>query len=132
MKAKKASRSRGVCVGTMLKCADNSGAQKIKIIAVKGYRGVHRRIPAAGVGDVVVCAVKKGDPKMRHEVVTAVIIRQRRDYRRPDGMYVSFDDNAAVLINDKNEPRGTEVKGPVAKEAVTRFSMIGKISSIVV
>jgi large subunit ribosomal protein L14 len=132
MKSKKASRSRGISVGTMLRCADNTGAQEMEVISIKGYKGVMNRIPSAGIADLVMCAVKKGDPKMRHEVVMAVVIRQRRSYRRPDGIYVAFEDNAGVIVNEKFEPKGTEVKGPVAKEAVTRFSMIGKISSIVV
>jgi large subunit ribosomal protein L14 len=132
MKAVSASVSRGLQVGTFVKCADNTGATEIQIIAVKGYKGVKNRVPSAGVAGVVVCAVKKGDPKIRHEVVTAVIVRQRKEFRRPNGLRVKFEDNAAVLINERGEPRGTRIKGPIAKEAVERFSTIGKIATMVV
>ncbi len=132
MKAISAKISKGLQSGSFLVCADNTGAQKLQIISVKGYKGVKRRRAKAGIGDVVVAAVKKGDPKIRHEVVQAVIIRQRREYRRPNGMRIKFDDNAAVLVNERGEPRGTDVKGPLAKEVVERFSAIGKIATIVV
>ncbi len=132
MKAIGANITGGLEVESYLKCADNSGADEIQIIAVKGYKGVKSRRATAGVGDVIFCTVKKGDPKIRHEVVQAVIIRQRKEYRRPNGLRVEFEDNAAVLVNEKGEPRGTRIKGPVAREAIERFSTIGKISSIVV
>jgi len=122
----------GLQVGSKIKCVDNSGATQVEIIAVKGYKGVKRRHPKAGVAGLVVAAVKKGDPKIRHEIVRAVIIRQRKEYRRKNGIRVKFEDNACVLVNDKNDPRGTRIKGPVAKEVVERFSTVGKISSIVV
>ena len=77
-------------------------------------------------------SVKRGKPEMRKQVVFAVLVRQKREYRRPDGMRVKFEDNAAVLINEKGEPRGTKIKGPIAKEVVERYSVIGKIATIVV
>ncbi len=132
MKGVSAKVTRGLQVGSLVKCADNSGAKLLKIIAVKGYKGVRRRRGGCGVGSVVVCSVKKGDPKIRKEVVLAVIIRQRKEYRRKDGMRVRFEDNAAVLINEKMLPRASEIKGPVAREVVERFSAIGKIASMVV
>ena len=132
MKPVKASVSRGLNVGSRLTCADNTGAKIIEIISVFGYKGVKRRQPAAGVADMIKVAVKEGDVKMRKQVANAVIIRQKAEYRRKDGMRVSFEDNAAVITDEKGEPKGTEIKGPVAKEAVERFSSIGKISSIVV
>lgn len=132
MKAVKASVSRGLNVGSRLTCADNTGAKIIEIISVFGYKGVHRRQPAAGVADMIKVSVKEGDVKMRKQVANAVIIRQKAEYRRKDGMRVSFEDNAAVITDEKGDPKGTEIKGPVAKEAVERFSSIGKISSIVV
>jgi large subunit ribosomal protein L14 len=124
--------TKAINVGTYLKCADNTGAKVLQVIAVRGYKGVRRRQPRAGVADIVWCTVKKGDPKIRKQVVMAVIIRQRKEYRRPDGMRIKFEDNAAVLINDKLEPRGSEIKGPVAREVVERFPAIGKIATIVV
>lgn len=118
-------------VGSSVKCIDNTGATEVKIISVKGYKGVSRKIPSAGVGSWIVCTVKKGEPKMRHEVVSAVIVRQKKEYRRKTGIRVKFEDNAAVLVNEKGEVRGTRIKGPVAKEAVERFPTIGKIATMV-
>ena len=132
MKAISASMTKTLHTGSYLKCIDNTGAQTLQIIAVKKYKGVKRRKPKAGVGDIVVCAVKKGIPKMKHEVVDAVIVRQKKEYMRKNGMRTEFEDNAAVLINERKEARGTRIKGPVAKEAVERFSTIGKIATMVV
>lgn len=132
MKAVSASVSKALQVGSYMKCIDNTGADILQIIAVKKYKGVKRRKPKAGVADIVVVAVKKGTPKMKHEVVDAVIVRQKKEYRRSGGIRISFEDNAAVLVNDRKEVRGTRIKGPVAKEAVERFSTIGKIATTVV
>jgi len=98
-----------------LKVADNSGARQIMCIQVMG--GSRRRY--GSVGDTIVAAVKQVTPNgavKKGEVVRAVIVRQAKPYRRPDGSYVRFDDNAAVLINDQGNPRGTRVLGPVARE----------------
>ncbi len=124
--------SKGLSVGTTLLCADNTGAKILEITSVKTYHGVKRRHPKAGVGDLVTCSVKVGSEKLRKTLVQGVVIRQRKGYRRDDGTRIRFEDNAAVLINKMNEPLGTEIHGPVAKEAVIRFSMIGKIASIVI
>ena len=132
MKAVKASVKRALPVGAYLVCADNTGAKKLQIISVIGYKGARRRLAAAGVGDMIKASVKAGDVKLRKQVVTAVIIRQKAEYRRPNGMRVKFEDNAAIITNEMGEPKGTEIKGPVAKEAVERFSAIGKIATMVV
>ncbi len=132
MKPITTSVSKGLQVGSFLNCIDNTGADLLQIIAVKVYKGVKRRRPHCGVADLVVCTVKKGDEKMRHEIVQAVIVRQKKEYRRRTGMRIKFEDNAAVLVNERGEARGTRLKGPVAKEAVERFGTIGKIATIVV
>ncbi len=132
MKALPAKVSKAVSTGSTLVCADNTGAKLLEIIAVKGYRGVKGRYPKAGVGDQVICSVKEGSEKMRKTIVEAVIIRQKKMYRRADGTRIRFDDNAAVLINKMREPVGTEIHGPVAREAVLRYPAIGKIASIVI
>ncbi len=132
MKAISSKISKSLQAESFLKCADNTGAQEMQIIAVKGYKGVRRRRPKCGVADVVICTVKKGDPKIRKQIVMAVIVRQKNEYRRRNGMRIKFEDNAAVLVNERFEPRGTIIKGPVAKEVVERFSTIGKIASIIV
>jgi len=132
MKPVSAKITKTLQAGSYLNCVDNTGATILQIIAVKGYKGVKRRSPRCGVGDWIICAVKVGDSKIMHEVVHAIIIRQKKEYRRINGMRVKFEDNAAVLINEKGEPRGTRIRGPVAREAVERFSTIGKIATIIV
>lgn len=131
MKPVSARIMKSLQAGSFIKCTDNSGATLLQVIAVKGYKGVKNRTPKCGVGDWIVAAVKDGDPKIVHEVVQAIIVRQKKEYRRRSGLRVKFEDNAAVLVNEKGEPRGTKIKGPIAKEVVERFSMIGKIATTV-
>lgn len=131
-KGVKARITKALNVGSYVSCVDNTGAKLLQIISVRGYKGSKRRQPRAGVGDVVNCSVKEGDVKIRKQVVTAVLIRQRAEYRRKEGIRIKFEDNAAVLINEDFEPRGTQIKGPVAREVVERFPAVGKIASIVV
>ncbi len=100
---------------TRLKVADNTGARQLMVIRVLG--GSNRRY--ATVGDVVVCSVKQAipnSPVKEGEVVRAVVVRTRRPIRRPDGSYIRFDDNAAVILSDALNPRGTRIFGPVARE----------------
>ncbi|BAB59481.1 ribosomal protein large subunit L23 [Thermoplasma volcanium GSS1] len=123
---------RGLPLGANIVCADNTGARSISLIDVKAYHGKARRIPAAGVGDMFIASVKKGTPEMRSKVVYAVVIRQKRPYRRPDGTMVEFEDNAAVLVTPDGEVRGSEIKGPVAREAAERWPRIAAIASIIV
>jgi len=132
MKAVPGSMTRGLPVGARLTVADNTGAKIVQIITVPKYHGVHRRYPAAGIADLVVVSVKKGTPEMRKQVLYGVIIRQRRPFRRPDGTMVAFDDNAVVITTDTGEAKGTEIKGPVAREAAERWAQIAaKASNIV-
>ncbi|MEM7821231.1 MAG: 50S ribosomal protein L14 [Candidatus Aenigmatarchaeota archaeon] len=132
MKAVKARIKRSIPVGSRIICADNTGAKVLQIISVFGYRGVRRRYPSAGVGDVVKCSVKEGVVKMRKQIVNAVIIRQKAEYRRANGIRIKFEDNAGVIVDENNTPRGTLIRGPVAREVVERFPTIGKIASVVV
>ena len=134
MKGLKAKVTKGLQTGSRIKISDNSGAKEIELVAVKTYRGVKHRMPKAGVGDVIIGAVKVGNPDMKHQLVTCVIIRQKKEYRRKSGVRVKFSDNAAVVLKDlkKGEPKGTVIKGPVAREAIERFSLLTRISSIVI
>lgn len=132
MKALKAKIPRALPTGAMLVCADNSGAREVQIISVIGYKGVRRRYSAAGVGDMVVVSVKKGLPEIRKQINYAVIIRQKKEFRRPNGERIKFEDNAAVLVNEKGEPKGTEIRGPVAREAAERFAKIATIATTIV
>jgi large subunit ribosomal protein L14 len=107
---------------TRMRVADNSGAREILVIRVKG--GSRRRY--AGVGDVVTATVKQAIPQSsvrKGEVVTAVVVRTKKSYGRSDGTYIGFDENAAVLIDAQNNPRGTRIFGPVARELRERNFM---------
>jgi len=100
---------------TMLNVADNSGAKKLMCFKVMG--GSHRRY--AYVGDIVVCSVKDALPEAaikKGDVVKAVVVRTKKEIRRPDGSYIRFDDNAVCLVDGNGEPKGTRVFGPVARE----------------
>lgn len=133
MKAVKARITRGLPVNSRIATCDNSGAKVLKIFSVKRHKTVKGRIQAAGVGDFVMAAVKKGKPEMKKQVVMAVIVRQKKEYRRPNGMRVKFEDNAAVVVKDEaGNPKGTLLKGPIAKEACERWPGIAKLASIVV
>ena len=90
MKGIAGNQTRGLQNGSRLTVIDNTGAKEIEIITVPGYHGVARRVPSAGVGDLVIASVKKGTPQMRRQIVFAVIVRQRRPMRRPDGTMVYF------------------------------------------
>ena len=111
---------------------DNSGAKIVEVVTVLNYKGVHRRSPAAGVGDMVVASVKKGTPEMRRQLVRAVIVRCRRPYRRADGMMVQFEDNACVIVNERGEVRGSDIKGPVSREAAERWPRIAATAKQIV
>lgn len=131
MKGVKAKITRGISVGSIIECADNTGAKQLRVISVKTYKGRKRRVATVGVGGIVTCSVVKGTQKWRKQVVKALIIRQKKEYRRKEGIRVKFEDNAAILINDKVEPQGSRIKGPVAREVVERFLPIGKISDFI-
>lgn len=132
MKGLPGKQNRGLPVGARLKCADNTGAKIIEIVAVMKYHGTHRRLPAAGIGDLVVVSVKKGTPEMRKQLLPAVIVRQRRPFRRPNGVMVEFEDNAAVITTPAGETKGSDIKGPVAREAAERWPRVAAIASMIV
>ena len=108
---------------TILTVADNTGAKKVMCIRVLGGNKKY-----AEIGDTIIAVVKEAIPNMpikRSDVVKAIIVRTKKTIRRPDGMYIRFDDNAAVIVNMENNPRGTRVFGPVAREIRDRnFSKI--------
>lgn len=132
MKAVSASITRGLQTGSVLKCADNSGPKEIRIISVLSYHGPYQRRASCGVGSKVTCSAVVGAEKTMHQVLKAVVIRQRKEYRRPSGLRISFEDNAAVIVSDENEPKGTIIKGPVAREAAERFPLISKVASFII
>jgi large subunit ribosomal protein L14 len=123
---------RGLPIGARLICTDNTGARELQIISVMGYKGRRARMASTGVGGRVVASVKKGTPELRKQLVQAVIVRQTKEYRRTDGMRIKFEDNAAVLITPEAAPRGSEIKGPIAREAAERWPRVAGIASTVV
>ncbi|MDD1671661.1 MAG: 50S ribosomal protein L14 [Methanomicrobiales archaeon] len=132
MKAMLSSIPRALQTGSQVVCADNTGARVVQIISVDGYHGVRRRQPRLGLGDLATISVKKGTPDMRKKMEKAVVIRQKKEMRRPDGLRVSFEDNAVVIVNENGEPKGTEIKGPVAREVAERFPKIASMATIIV
>ncbi|GAA0645398.1 50S ribosomal protein L14 [Salarchaeum japonicum] len=132
MEAIKADVTQGLEKGSLVTCADNTGARELKITSVAGYQGTKNRHPKAGVGDKVTVSVTKGTPEMRRQVLEAVIVRQRKSIRRPDGQRVKFEDNAAVIIDDMEEPRGTEIKGPITREVAERWGSIASTATMIV
>ncbi|MGI6423225.1 MAG: 50S ribosomal protein L14 [Candidatus Dojkabacteria bacterium] len=100
---------------TFLKIVDNSGAKIGKVIGIPGYS----RVRYAGLGDIVKVSIQKALPNSavkRHEMLLAVVVRVKKEHKRVDGSYIRFDDNAAVIIDNKKNPRGTRILGPVARE----------------
>lgn len=132
MKAITSNVTRVLPIGARLQCIDNTGAREVEIVSVKGYKGVRRRLATAGVGDMIIITVKKGTVDMRKEVMTAVVVRQKKEYRRADGLRVKFEDNAAVIISPEGTLKGSEIRGPVAKEAAERWPGIGSAASVIV
>lgn len=122
----------GLQVGSLVKVTDNSGAKEALIIGVPGYKGRLRRVSRASVGDLVVVSIKRGRPELRRQVMKAIVVRQKRPYMRPDGTWVSFEDNAVVIITPEGTPKGSEIHGPIAREAAERWPSVANIATIVV
>ena|SRR3989338_8105099 len=123
--------TKGITTGTRLVCDDNSGAKIVEVIEVLGLRGKLRRQPSAGIGDVVIVAVKKGKPEMVKKKEKAIIIRQKREFARGKER-IRFMDNACCIIDDNNLPKSTEIKGCVAREIANRFPKVIALASTVV
>ncbi|MEK6932224.1 MAG: 50S ribosomal protein L14 [Nanoarchaeota archaeon] len=119
--------------GSRLEVCDNSGAKRIRLFGVKGHKTRKGQYPAAGVGDLIFASIVKGKPGMKKETVLAIVVRQKKEYRRETGERIKFEDNAAVILkDDKGNPKGTILKGPIAKEAAQKWPGIAKLASIVV
>ncbi len=132
MKGFAAKVTRALNIGSLVLASDNSGARIVKIVGVKGGKTRRGRQQYAKIGDRVKISVREGNPEMKGEIFDAVVVRQKKPYRRKTGERVSFIDNAVVLIkDDKGNPKGTQIKGPIAKEAGERWPFINKIAKIV-
>lgn len=134
MKAIRKNNSRGLPIGAYVDVVDNSGARQVKIISVKGYKTVKRQLENAGVGDLVTANVVKGKPDMKHTVVKCVVVRQKQEYKRPDGTTIKFESNGAVVLKDEKSggPKGTIVKGAIGREVGERFPAVARIANIIV
>ena len=124
--------SGGLTTNSVFICADNSGARVLRLIQVMGYKGRRRRLPSAAVGDLVMVSCREGTPEMRRQMFNAVIVRQRKPYVRKDGTWVQFEDNAAVILTPEGTLRGSDIKGPIAKEAAERWPRLGTVARMVV
>merc|ERR1712139_461822 len=121
----------GLPVAALMNCADNTGAKNLFIISVKGIGGVLNRLPAAAAGDMVMATVKKGAPQLRKKVMPAVVVRQRKSFRRKDGNFIYFEDNAGVIVNPKGEMKGSAITGPVAKECADSWPRIASAAGTI-
>ena len=128
MKALTARISKLLTKGSTLVCNDNSGAKELMIIGVIGVRGVRSRYPSVVIGSIIITSVKKGNPNMIKKVVRALVVRQKKEFRRASGTRIMFEDNAAVLITEDGLPVGTEIKGVVAREVSERFPKVAAIA----
>ena len=133
--AKRMTRHRtsyGLCNGSKIQIADNSGAKIAQIINVDHYKGRLRRLPKATVGSICTVTIKKGRPELRGNIVKAVIVRQKMIFRRLDGTRLCFEDNAGVLITKEGDAKGTAISGPIAREAAELFPRLASISSLII
>jgi len=133
MKAISAERVKAMNIGSTIKTADNSGAKIVRITGVKRGKSKKGRQIGCGVGDWVKVSVRKGNTEMVGKLFDAVIVRQKKPFRRKTGERIAFEDNAVVLLKDeKGNPKGTQVRGPIAREVSERFPSIAKLAQIIV
>jgi len=132
MKAVSARPTRAFNIGSNLIAADNSGARIVRITSVKRGKSTKRRQQYAKIADQIKVSVRAGKPEMKGKVYDAVIIRQKRSYKRNTGERFAFEDNAVALLkDDKGNPQGTMIKGPVAREVQERWPQVAKIAQFV-
>jgi large subunit ribosomal protein L14 len=124
--------TRVLPVTAELTCADNTGAKILRIAQVHKIKGRHSRLPASAVGDFVTVTVKKGPAELRKQIFGAVIIRQKYPIRRLNGIRLTFEDNAAVLVSSEGEIKGTDIKGPVAAEAAEKWPRIANLAPLII
>lgn len=133
MKPLAARLTRGLNLGSLVIASDNSGAALVRITGIKHGKGRRGRQMSAALGDWVKVSVRKGLPDMKGKLFDAIVIRQRMPYRRNTGERICFTDNAVVLLKDeKGNPKGTQVKGPVPREIMERWKQVGKLAQSVV
>ena len=133
MKAISARATRGLNIGSLVLASDNSGARIVRIVGVKKGKASKGTQQYAKIGDWVKVSVRAGKPEMKGEVFDAVVVRQKKSYKRKTGERVMFEDNAVALLKDtKGNPKGTQIKGAVAKEIAERWKVVSKIAQFVI
>ena len=132
MKAISAKVTPGLNLGAYMIASDNSGAKIVKLVSVKRAKAKKGKQVNAKIADWVKVSIRKGIPDMKGKVFDAVVIRQKKSYRRLNGERIAFEDNAvAILKDEKGNPKGTQIKGPIAREVMERWPSVAKIASIV-
>ncbi|MFB6246752.1 MAG: uL14 family ribosomal protein [Candidatus Pacearchaeota archaeon] len=132
MKAVAARTTEALNLGAKVVVADNSGAKLAKVVAVKGAKAKKGKQVAAKIADKVKVSVKKGVPDMKGKVFDAIVVRQKKPFRRLNGERVAFEDNALSIVkDDKGNPKGTQIKGPIAREVQQRWPQVAKIARTV-
>ncbi|OIO41525.1 50S ribosomal protein L14 [Candidatus Pacearchaeota archaeon CG_4_9_14_3_um_filter_31_7] len=133
MKAVKAKISKGITIGTLVNAADNSGAKIARIVGIVSRGKTKKsRNPGCGVSDLVLVSIRKGTKEMRKQTHFAVIVRQKKAYQRLTGERLSFEDNAVVILKDREgNPKGTQIKGVIGREVTERWPFVTKIASLV-
>jgi large subunit ribosomal protein L14 len=132
MKAISAKVTRGLNIGAIVNVADNSGAKIAKIVSIKRGKTTKGRQGYAKVADWVKVSIRRGNPDVKGKVFDAVVVRQKRAYRRLTGERIAFEDNAVVLLkDDKGNPKGTQIKGPIAREVLERWQSVAKLATFI-
>lgn len=133
MKAISARASQIINLGAQVKVVDNSGARIARIVGVKRGKTRKSQQQACRVADLVKVSIKKGPIEMKKQLFWAVLLRQKKEYRRKTGERICFEDNAVALLKDEDgNPKGTQIKGPIAKETADRWPFIQKIAQYVI
>lgn len=133
MKAISAKGTLGLNLGAKVLAAGNSGAKVVKLVGVKKAKAKKGKQTGAKIADWVKVSVRKGVPDMKGKVFDAVVVRQKKPYRRLTGERIAFEDNAvAILKDEKGNPKATQIKGPIAREVLERWPSVAKIASTVV
>ncbi len=132
MKAIPARGTRGLHIGSLVFASDNSGARIVRIVGVKHGKTKKGRQQYAKIADHVKVSVRAGKPELKGQVFDAIVIRQKKSFRRFTGERVMFEDNAVALLkDDKGNPKGTQIKGPIAREVAERWKAVSKIAQFV-
>jgi large subunit ribosomal protein L14 len=132
MKAVAARLTKGLNVGSLVNAADNSGARIVRIVGANRSKTRRGRQQYVKIGDWVRVSVRAGNPELKGQVFEAVVIRAKKPFRRYTGERVAFTDNAVALMKDeKGNPKGTQIKGPIAREVGDRYPFVAKIAKFV-